>query len=88
MNIFISFLALNLIIGVGVTKPIEPVSITTLIKENMDEFNLPQLNQGKRETNFKSVSNTFDVLNERGTLIGELIIFDNNDGYLFIGEGN
>lgn len=52
MNIFISFLALNLIIGVGVTKPIEPVSITTLIKENMDEFNLPQFNQGKRETNF------------------------------------
>lgn len=88
MKIFMTFLALNLLIGGNFKVPNESKSIATLIKDNISEFNSAQRSRGKQETNFNSVTKILEVKNEVSKSIGELIIFDDNKGYLFVGEGN
>ena len=89
MNNLIFFTTMSLLLGSSQCFfDLENKSISKMIKDNITEFNKLQSGSGKSETFFREVSAIYNVLNEDNKHLGEIIFFDDNDGYIFIGNDN
>lgn len=85
---FVSLLLLSssLVSSQFIVTEKEP-SLKEIISNNIDIFNLPEEN-GKVRTYFNEVSSSLDVYDKNKNKFGEIIIFDNNEGYLFYSLNN
>ncbi len=63
-------------------------SLKDIINQNISRFNKKSSNELKEETEFSSVTSEHVITNAHNETIGTLLVFDNNNGYIFVDENN